>query len=64
MLIASQLFDRGIFSFNTNLQVLVSEDAHGNQTFEDSLMRYHGKKIAKPIHPKRRFFRMACKRSF
>ncbi|MGI6224748.1 MAG: phosphorothioated DNA-binding restriction endonuclease [Peptococcales bacterium] len=46
-----KLFDRGVFSLSQNREVLVSEEAHGTNGFEEWLLRYHGKKINMPIRP-------------
>ncbi|BBI31322.1 phosphorothioated DNA-binding restriction endonuclease [Cohnella abietis] len=46
-----KLFDRGVFTITGDRQVLVAEEAHGTQGFEEWLMRYHGKTIRSPIRP-------------
>lgn len=46
-----KLFDRGVFTIDRELKMLVSEDAYGNNGFDEWLMKYHGKVIAKPIRP-------------
>ncbi|MCY8233462.1 phosphorothioated DNA-binding restriction endonuclease [Priestia endophytica] len=46
-----KLFDRGVFTFSKNNELLVAAQAHGTHGFEDWLMRFHGQKIRRPIHP-------------
>lgn len=46
-----KLFDRGVFTVSEENQLLVSEEAHGTNGFEEWLMRYHGKTLRKPIRP-------------
>lgn len=46
-----KLFDRGVFTIDQELKLLVSEDAYGNNGFDEWLMRFHGKEIATPIRP-------------
>ena len=46
-----KLFDRGVFTLNSSRELIVAEQAHGTNGFEDWLMRYHGKSIRSPIHP-------------
>ncbi|TBL80855.1 phosphorothioated DNA-binding restriction endonuclease [Paenibacillus thalictri] len=46
-----KLFDRGVFTITEEHQMLVSEEAYGNNGFEEWLMRYHGSKLRRPIHP-------------
>ena len=43
-----KLFDRGVFTLSTKLEVLVSEYAHGSVGFEEWLMKFHGKEINFP----------------
>ena len=43
-----KLFDRGAFTLSKQLEVLVSDDAHGSVGFQEWLMRFHGKKINFP----------------
>lgn len=44
-----KLFDRGVFTISDNRKMIVSQEAHGTQGFEEWLMRYHGEIIRKPI---------------
>lgn len=46
-----KLFDRGVFSLSGSKQLLVAENAHGTNGFEEWLMRFHGKEICSPVHP-------------
>lgn len=46
-----KLFDRGVFTISPERTMLVSEDAHGTQGFDEWLMRYHGRLIQHPIRP-------------
>jgi len=46
-----KLFDRGVFTLTELKQLLVAEEAHGTNGFDEWLMRYHGKEIRSPIHP-------------
>lgn len=46
-----KLFDRKVFAITRYRQLLVAEEAHGKQGFEEWLMRFHGKKICSPISP-------------
>ena len=43
-----KLFDRGAFTLSKQLEILVSDDAHGSVGFQEWLMRFHGKKINFP----------------
>lgn len=43
-----KLFDRGAFTLSNNLEVLVSDDAHGTAGFQEWLMRFHGEKLNFP----------------
>ncbi len=43
-----KLFDRGVFTLSTQLEVLISEYASGTVGFEEWLMRFHGRKINFP----------------
>ena len=43
-----KLFDRGAFTLSSQLQILVSDDAHGSVGFEEWLMRFHGREISFP----------------
>lgn len=44
-----KLFDRGVFTINNDCRMIVSQDAHGTNGFDEWLMRYHGNEILKPI---------------
>lgn len=44
-----QLFDRGAFTLTFDLNVEVSEQAHGTTGFEDWLHRHHGKALRAPV---------------
>jgi len=46
-----KLYDLGVFTINESRRLLVAEQAHGGNGFEDWLMRYHGKYIKPPINP-------------
>ena len=43
-----KLFDRGAFTLSKNLEVLVSDRANGTASFNEWLLKYHGKKLAAP----------------
>ena len=43
-----KLFDRGAFTLSKRLEVLVSDRANGTASFNDWLLKYHGKKLAAP----------------
>ena len=43
-----KLFDRGVFSINPERKLIVSESAHGNEGFDEWLMRFHGTVIKPP----------------
>ena len=43
-----KLFDRGAFTLSNQLQILVSDDAHGSVGFEEWLLRFHGTEINFP----------------
>ena len=43
-----RLFDRGVFTLSSNLEVLVSEYANGTTGFDEWLMNFHGKEINFP----------------
>ncbi len=44
-----KLFDKGVFTFSEQKEVLVSEKAYGTNGFEEWL--FHGKRIKEPIRP-------------
>jgi putative restriction endonuclease len=46
-----KLFDRGVFTITEKWEMLVAEQAHGTNGFDEWLMRFHGKKVRAPIHP-------------
>ena len=43
-----KLFDRGAFTLSNELEVFVSDDAHGTAGFDEWLMRFHGEKLNFP----------------
>ena len=43
-----KLFDRGAFTLSNNLEVLVSDEAHGSVGFQEWLMCFHRKKLHRP----------------
>ena len=43
-----KLFDRGAFTLSDQLEVMVSDEAHGSVGFEEWLMRFHGEQISFP----------------
>ena len=43
-----KLFDRGAFTLSNELEILVSDDAHGTAGFHEWLMRFHGEKLNVP----------------
>ncbi len=43
-----KLFDRGAFTLSNELEIFVSDDAHGTAGFEEWLMRFHGGKLNFP----------------
>ena len=43
-----KLFDRGVFSLDPERRLIVSESAHGNEGFDEWLMRFHGTVIQLP----------------
>ena len=43
-----KLFDRGAFTLSNDLEILVSDDAHGTAGFQEWLMRFHGQKFNFP----------------
>ncbi|MCM3630231.1 HNH endonuclease [Paenibacillus glycanilyticus] len=46
-----KLFDRGVFTITEERELLVAEQAHGTNGFNEWLMRYHGHKVREPINP-------------
>ena len=43
-----ELFDRGAFTLSNDLDILVSDEAHGTAGFDEWLMRFHGEKLKFP----------------
>ena len=43
-----KLFDRGAFTLSNELEILVSDDAHGTVGFQEWLIRFHGEKLNFP----------------
>ena len=43
-----KLFDRGAFTLSEQLEILVSDEAHGSVGFEEWLRRFHGEHISFP----------------
>lgn len=54
-----KLFDIGAFTLGDDRRVLVSEQAHGSQRFDEILLRHHGGQLNAPVrkehHPEQRF---------
>lgn len=46
-----KLFDRGAFTITNDMEINVSDRAHGTSGFNEWLMAYHGKEIKKPQRP-------------
>ncbi len=44
-----KLYDLGVFTINTEHNIIVSQNAHGTQGLDDWLLRYHSQKLTKPI---------------
>jgi putative restriction endonuclease len=44
-----KLFDAGVFTISNSMRVVVSEEAHGSQGFQDWVMAFHGKNIKRPL---------------
>lgn len=44
-----KLFDRGVFTLSSSGKLIVSEEAHGTNGFNEWLMRYHNKEFRLPI---------------
>lgn len=44
-----KLYDLGVFTSNTEYNIIVSQKAHGSQGLDDWLLRYHSQKLTKPI---------------
>ena len=43
-----KLFDQGAFTLSNELEILVSDDAHGAAGFDEWLMRFYGEKLDFP----------------
>ena len=43
-----KLFDRGAFALSDQLEIMVSDEAHGSVGFDEWLMKFHGEKINFP----------------
>ena len=43
-----KLFDRGAFALSDQLEIMVSDEAHGSVGFQEWLMRFHGEQINFP----------------
>ncbi|WP_244847618.1 phosphorothioated DNA-binding restriction endonuclease [Caballeronia sp. SL2Y3] len=54
-----KLFDIGAFTLGDERRVLVSEEAHGTEQFEHTLLRHHGSRLNAPVraehHPSSQF---------
>ena len=63
-----KLFDLGVFTLSEQLEMLVSDDAHGSVGFQEWLMRFHGKKINFPqstsYYPQEKFVRWHIREVF
>jgi putative restriction endonuclease len=46
-----KLFDIGAFTLGDERRVLISEQAHGTQQFDEILMRHHGRVMNAPVRP-------------
>jgi putative restriction endonuclease len=44
-----KLFDRGVFTLTPERKMVVSQDAHGTNGFEEWLMRFNGQVVREPI---------------
>ena len=63
-----KLFDRGAFTLSNELEILVSDDAHGTVGFQEWLMCFHGEKLRFPqrqtFYPSDNFTRWHVKEVF
>ena len=63
-----KLFDRGAFTLSNDLEILVSDDAHGSVGFKEWLMRFHGQKLnfpqRKTYYPSENFTRWHVREVF
>jgi len=48
-LIHHKLFDRDVFTIDKEMKLLVAQEAHGSNGFEEWIMRYHNNHIRVPI---------------
>nr|WP_258171108.1 HNH endonuclease [Paenibacillus sp. R14(2021)] len=46
-----KLFDRGVFTISEERELLVAEQAHGTNGFDEWLMKFHGKMLRSLINP-------------
>ena len=46
-----KLFDRGVFTIDENMRVIVSERVSGNKIYSEIMTKYHGNRISKPLRP-------------
>jgi putative restriction endonuclease len=46
-----KLFDRGGFTIEDDLRVLLSADLHGDRGFEEHLLPFHGRTVRLPSDP-------------
>lgn len=46
-----KLFDRGVFTLNEQRELLVAQEAHGTNGFNEWLMKFHGQQLRRPIQP-------------
>jgi putative restriction endonuclease len=46
-----KLFDRGVFTLSDEMNVIVSENAHGTKGFQEWVIAFHGKSIRAPQRP-------------
>ena len=46
-----KLFDRGVFTLSDQLEVIVSESAHGTKGFQEWVIAFHGQSIRPPQRP-------------
>ncbi len=63
-----KLFDRGAFTVAPNMDILVSDNAHGTNGFQEWLMKFHGKRLRHPQNhsylPRDRFVEWHVKEVF
>ena len=45
-----KLFDLGAMTISRDFVVLVSDEAHGGELFDETLMRHHGQPMRRPLH--------------